>query len=33
MFLPAITGLSDSPAIDIKDWFIGLGNGFLDPLH
>lgn len=33
MFLPAITGLSDGPVIDIKDWFIGLGNGFLDPLQ
>ncbi|WP_441261152.1 hypothetical protein AB7008_48165 [Bradyrhizobium sp. 521_C7_N1_3] len=32
LFLPAITGLSDGPAIDIGDWFIGLGSAFLDPL-
>ncbi len=33
MFLSAITCLSDGPAVDIQDWFIGLGNAFLDPLH
>jgi hypothetical protein len=33
MFLQAITGMSDGAAIDMGEWFFGLGNSFLDPLH
>ncbi|WP_315798732.1 hypothetical protein [Bradyrhizobium sp. SZCCHNRI3043] len=32
MFLPAISGLRDGPAIGIEDWFVGMGCSFLDPL-
>ncbi|WP_354099905.1 hypothetical protein [Bradyrhizobium sp. S3.9.2] len=32
MFLSAITGLSDSSAVDLEEWFSGMGSAFLDPL-